>query len=148
MVQHQVYWSDVDEGQQLPILAKEFTTTMIVAGALASRDFMPVHHDREYAMKQGARDIFPNILTTGGWVSRFLTDWTGPEGELKKLEMRLGVTLFPGDTLTIMGTVVKKQHDDGLYLVDVEFTGNVPLGMHCTGKAIIALPLNSPTSAS
>ena len=25
------------------------TATRIVAGAIASRDFMPVHHDRDYA---------------------------------------------------------------------------------------------------
>ena len=145
MGQDQVYWLDVDEGQQLPTLTKEFTATTIIAGAFASRDFMPIHHDREYAMKQGVRDIFPNILTTGGWVGRFLTDWTGPEGELKKLDMRLGVTLFPGDVLTITGSVTGKYREGDECFVDVEFTGSVPLGMHCTGKATIGIPLSSPT---
>ena len=35
----------------------------IVAGAMATRDFMPVHHERDYANAQGAPDIFMNILS-------------------------------------------------------------------------------------
>ena len=55
------------------------TSTVIVAGAIASRDFMPAHHDAEFAKGQGAPDVFMNILTTNGYVSRFITDWAGPE---------------------------------------------------------------------
>ncbi len=73
------------------------TTTMIVAGAIASRDFMPVHHDRDYANKQGSPNLFMNILTTNGYCVRFLTDWAGPEAMVKKLSIRLGVPCFPDD---------------------------------------------------
>ena len=40
-------------GDELPVLAIPMTATRIVAGALATRDFMPVHHDRDFANKQG-----------------------------------------------------------------------------------------------
>ena len=53
------------------------TATLIAAGAIATRDFMPVHHDRDYAARQGAPDIFMNILSDTGYCSRFLTDWGG-----------------------------------------------------------------------
>jgi len=36
-------------GDELPPLELEMSATRIVAGALATRDFMPVHHDRAYA---------------------------------------------------------------------------------------------------
>ena len=39
---------------------------------------MPVHHDRDYAQSQGAPDLFMNILTTTGYVTRYVTDWAGP----------------------------------------------------------------------
>ena len=42
------------------------TATLIAAGAIATRDFMPVHHDRDYAGRQGAPDIFMNILSDTG----------------------------------------------------------------------------------
>ena len=69
---------------------------MVVAGAIATRDFMPVHHDRDYAHSQGAPDIFMNILTDNGYCSRFLTDWAGPDAMVRKLAIRLGVPVYPG----------------------------------------------------
>ncbi|HEY1487799.1 MAG TPA: MaoC family dehydratase N-terminal domain-containing protein, partial [Micromonosporaceae bacterium] len=60
-------------GEELPWFDLDVTATVIVAGAIASRDFMPVHHDRDYAQGQGAPDIFMNILTSTGYVSRYVT---------------------------------------------------------------------------
>ena len=84
------------------------TTTMIVAGAIASRDFMPVHHDRDYANKQGSPNLFMNILTSNGYCVRFLTDWAGPEAMVTKLSIRLGVPSFPDDPLRFTGSVTGK----------------------------------------
>ena len=81
------------------------TPTRVVAGAIASRDFMPVHHDRDYANQQGAPDIFMNILSDTGYCSRFLTDWAGPDAMITRLAIRLGVPVFPGHTLTYTGSV-------------------------------------------
>ncbi len=86
---------------------------MIVAGAIASRDFMPVHHDREFAKKQGSPNIFMNILTTNGLCTRFLTDWAGPEAMVTKLSIRFGVPAFPGDPLRFTGSVTGKSEGDG-----------------------------------
>ena len=66
-------------GDALPPLVIEMTATLVVAGAIATRDFMPVHHDRDYANQQGAPDIFMNILSTNAYCSRYLTDWAGRE---------------------------------------------------------------------
>src|ERR1700704_4220150 len=93
-------WSDIRPGDRLPVLVLPMTATRIVAGAIATRDFMPVHHDRTYANGQGAPDIFMNILSTNAYCSRFLTDWTGPEAMIRRLSIRLGVPVFPGSVLT------------------------------------------------
>ena len=74
-----------------------------VAVAIASRDFMPVHHDRDYAKKQGSPDLFMNILTTNGLVEKFVVDWAGPDTELKGIAIRLGAPAHPYDTLTFSG---------------------------------------------
>ena len=81
---------DVAVGDALPNFALPVTSTVIVAGAIASRDFMPAHHDAEYARGQGAPDLFMNILTTNGYVARFVSDWAGPEGMIRKIAIRLG----------------------------------------------------------
>jgi len=85
-----------------------------------------VHHDLRFAQKAGARDIFINILTSGGFVSRYLTDWSGPEGELKRMKFHLGVPCYAGDTLTMTGKVVRKYVDGDQHLVDIEYSFHCP----------------------
>jgi acyl dehydratase len=133
-------WDEVHVGDELPALSIDVTATVIVAGAIASRDFMPVHHDRDYANAQGAPDIFMNILSTTGHCSRFLTDWAGPEAMVTRLAIRLGVPTFPGTTLTITGRVVDMQRQGDEGLVDVELRATNDLGDHVTGTATLSLP--------
>ncbi|MCU1364532.1 MAG: hypothetical protein JWN39_171, partial [Ilumatobacteraceae bacterium] len=61
---------DVSVGDQLPELVIDMTATVVVAGAIATRDFMPVHHDRNYANAQGSPEIFMNILSDTAYCSR------------------------------------------------------------------------------
>ena len=133
-------FEDVAAGDVLPTLVIDMDATRIVAGAIATRDFMPVHHDRDYANHQGAPDIFMNILSDTGYSSRFLTDWAGPEAMVKHLAIRLGVPVFPGHTLTYEGSVTGTRVEDGAGLVDVEFRAEGDLGDHVTGTAVVDLP--------
>ena len=135
-----IRWSEVNEGDELPVYERPITRTTIVASAIASRDFTPVHHDHEAAQRAGAKDIFLNILSTGGFIGKYLTDWSGPEGELKRMEIRLGATVYPGDTLVHTGKVVRKYVEGGEHLVDVEYALSVALGPHAWGVATLALP--------
>ncbi|MCU0272551.1 MAG: MaoC family dehydratase [Acidimicrobiales bacterium] len=132
--------AEVREGDVLPVLELPMTATRIVAGAIATRDFMPVHHDRDYANQQGAPDIFMNILSTNGYCSRYLSDWAGPDAMLTNLSIRLGVPVFPGSTLTFTGAVtgVEARADD--VLVRVAFRAANALGDHATGTATLSLP--------
>jgi acyl dehydratase len=127
-------------GDVLPELSIEMTATRIVAGAIATRDFMPVHHDRDYANSQGAPDIFMNIISTNAYCTRYLTDWAGSDAMLKRLAIRLGVPVFPGSTLTFTGSVSAVRDGDAGREVDVEFRASNDLGDHATGTATLVLP--------
>jgi acyl dehydratase len=133
--------SDIQPGDELPVLAIEMTATHIVAGALATRDFMPVHHDRDYAQLQGAPDIFMNILSTNAYCSRYVTDWAGPDAMLRRLSVRLGVPVFPNATLTFSGHVVGVTSDGEDVVVDLAFTASTALGDHATVTAVVSLPV-------
>lgn len=98
-------FADLKVGDELTPMVIDVTATRIVAGAIASRDFMPAHHDQSFANAQGAPDIFMNILSDTGYCSRFLTDWAGPEAMVTRLAIQLGVPVFPGHTLTYTGKV-------------------------------------------
>lgn len=133
-------WTDISEGDEVTPLEIPVDTTLIVAGAIASRDFMPVHHDQAYAKKQGSPNLFMNILTTNGYCVRFLTDWAGPEAMVKKLSIRLGVPCFPDDPLRFTGTVTgKTTGSDGENFVEVTFAGANSLGNHVSGTAVLSL---------
>ena len=118
------------------VLEVPITTTRIVAGAIASRDYQEVHHDRDLAVERGSRDLFMNILTTNGYVGRFVTDWAGPEALLRCVDIRLGVPNYPGDRMRLSGRVERKQ--DGVVIVSVR--GCNALGDHVTGSVELALP--------
>lgn len=137
-------WNAITVGTALPDLVVDMTATRIVAGALATRDFMPVHHDRAYANSQGAPDIFMNIMSDTAYCSRYLTDWAGPDAMVKRLAVRLGVPAFAGSTLTYSGrvTATTRAGDEGL--VDVDIRAVNDLGDHITGTATLSLPLTLP----
>jgi acyl dehydratase len=133
-------WADIEVGDEVTALEIPITTTMIVAGAIASRDFMPVHHDRDYANKQGSPNLFMNILTSNGYCMRFLTDWAGPEAMVKNLSIRLGVPCFPDDLLRFTGSVTgKTKGSDGENFVEVTFKASNGLGDHVSGTAVLSL---------
>lgn len=133
-------WADINVGDEVTPLEIPVTTTIIVAGAIASRDFMPVHHDAAYANKQGSPNLFMNILTSNGYCVRFLTDWAGPEAMITKLAIRLGVPCFPDDPLRFTGEVTgKSEGSDGENFLEVTFRAANSLGNHVSGTAVVSL---------
>ncbi|GGT21884.1 MaoC family dehydratase [Streptomyces purpureus] len=123
-------------GDRLPPLEIPITRTLIVAGAIASRDYQDVHHDAELARQKGSPDIFMNILTTNGLVGRYITDHFGPGAVLRKVAIRLGAPNYPGDTMTLTGTVTDL---DGA-TAQVRVVGANGLGHHVTGTVTLTLP--------
>ena len=130
--------ADVNVGDELPPLVVPLTRTLIVATAIASRDYQDVHHDPELARERGSEDIFMNILSTNGFVGRFITDWAGPDATLKRVAIRLGAPNYPGDTMTMTGTVTAKDDDTGG--VEVSVRGTNRRGDHVTGTVVLSLP--------
>ena len=121
-------------GETLPELVIPITPTRIVSGAIASRDYQDVHHDVSAAREKGSPDIFMNILTTNGLVGRYVTDWAGAEARILKIAIRLGVPNYPGDTMTLTGSVARIG-DDGS--VEVSVRGANQLGDHVTGTVTL-----------
>jgi uncharacterized protein len=117
----------------LPELELRVTPTLVVSTAIATRDFYPVHHDHEFAVRSGSKDIFLNILTTTGLVQRYVTDWSGPEALVRSVAIRLGVPCYAGDTLTFSGQVTETDEGDQVIAV----AGACSLGDHVTGTVRI-----------
>lgn len=135
-------YSDVTVDEQLPALHYDVTATVVVLGALASRDDRPMHHDRDFAqIRNGVRDIFLNTPNQAAWFERFLTDWTGPKGRLGRVTFRMFGPVFPGDTMAFSGVVTESSIDDaGCAWVKVAIELSVDGDVKTRALASIAMP--------
>jgi len=127
-------------GDELPVFELPVTSTVIVAGAIASRDFMPAHHDPDFARAQGAPHMFMNILTTNGYVARFVTDWAGPEAKLRSIKIRLGAPAIPGQALRFTGRVEEVKDEGDERVIEVAVRAANDLGDHATGTVAVGVP--------
>lgn len=132
-------FQDVNVGDELPPLDVPLTAALIVGGALASRDYTPVHHDKSAAQSQGLSDVIMNILTTNGYVGRYVTDWAGADAVIRELDVKLGAPNMPGDTMKMTGKVVST--DAGS--VQVEVVGKNAWGNHVEGTVKLDLPVGA-----
>jgi acyl dehydratase len=134
--------ADVHAGDALPELRYDVTATTVVLGALATRDWRPMHHDHDFAVnRNGTQDIFLNTPNQAAWFERFLTDWSGPKGRLGRMKFRMKGSVFPGDVMVLAGTVTEVATDEagcGWATVDVQLTVDHDVKTQCTAR--IALP--------
>ena len=132
--------SEITVGDELPPFVLNVTSTVIVAGAIASRDFMPAHHDPTFARAQGAPDAFMNILTTNGYIARYVTDWAGPEAMLRAIRIRLGAPAVPGKPLRFTGRIAEKKEVGDECILELAVRAANELGDHATGTVTLSLP--------
>jgi hypothetical protein len=123
-------------GEKLPELVIEASVRNIIATAIATRDYQDVHHDIALAQERGSKTIFTNILTSNGYVLRYVTDWAGPLSVVKTSKIRLGVPNYAGDTMTLRGEVTAVDGNR----VEVAVTGSNSLGDHVIGTVGIEVP--------
>lgn len=132
--------ADIEVGDAVKAMDIDLTATLIVAGAIATRDFMPVHHDKDYAQSQGAPDIFMNILSTNAYMARFITDWAGAETMIKNISIRLGVPAIPNQLLSFSGAVLNKSVEADECVVEVSVKACNEMGDHASGTVVFSVP--------
>lgn len=144
---HSTYYDQASVGDKLPPLQIDVTPTMIVATAIASRDYQDVHHDKARAQALGSPDIFMNILTSNGLVGRYVTDWAGPDAILNAVNIRLGAPNYPGDTMIMSGEVIARREEHGQHIVDISVVGKNSVGVHVSGTVTVDLLQSAPAIA-
>jgi len=133
---------DVAVGDTLPALEYDVTSTTVVLGALATRDWRPQHHDYHFATERnGVQDIFLNAPNQAAWFERYVTDWTGPRGRLARMRFRMKGSVFPGDTMVFTGVVTGVEVDDtGCGFADLDVSLKVGEDVKTTCIVRVALP--------
>jgi len=136
---------DLSAGDSLPELVVEVTPTTVVLGALASRDWRPMHHDYKFATERnGVADIFLNTPNQAAWFERYVTDWTGPLGRPGRMTFRMRDSIFPGDRMVFSGVVTETTTDEvGCSWAALEVTLKVGDRVCSTCQVRVAVPANS-----
>lgn len=97
------------------------TRTDFVRYQGASGDMNPVHHDEVFAREAG----FPAPLGVGmfaaGVMASWASDWLGPD-RVRRTRIRWKAPVFPGDVLTVSGTVIRTYKEDGEDMLDLELS--------------------------
>ena len=110
-------WDDLEP--PAPRQLGPITRTDVVRYQGASGDFNPVHHDEPFATAAG----FPAPLVVGmfpaGALFAWASDWLGPS-HVRRVRCRWRDPVFPGDVLTLSGTIVRTYQEDGERKVDLE----------------------------
>jgi hydroxyacyl-ACP dehydratase HTD2-like protein with hotdog domain len=125
-------------------LSVEVTATTVVLGAIASRDWRPMHHDHRFATERnGVQDIFLNTPNQAAWFERYVTDWTGPRGRIGQMTFRMRSSVFPGDTMTFTGKVTDDSVDEvGCRWITLEVTLAVGDRVATTAEVRVAVPVD------
>lgn len=136
--------TQVQRGDRLPPLSVDVTATLVVLGALATRDWRPMHHDKDFAVHQGVKNIFLNTPNQAAWFERYITDWTGPLGRLGRMRFKMRSSVCPGDTMVFNGTVTTVGPDDsGCHWAEIglALTVNGETATECVAR--VALPADA-----
>jgi acyl dehydratase len=135
----------VSVGDTIPTLSYDVTPTTVVLGALASRDWRPMHHDYDFAVnRNGLDNIFLNTPNQAAWFERYITDWTGPKGRLGRMQFRMKKSVFPGDEMHLDGVVEQVETDDtdcGWVSLSVTLSVDGDTKTEC--RVRVALPTNA-----
>lgn len=138
---HQRFFEDVTEGELLPRLEDAITYRRVIMNPAATWDFFPGHHDPEYAREQGQPTIYVNTMHLLGFIDRMATDWGGPASFIQRRRMRIGRSIYAGDTMVAEGRVTATRIDDVAgerrHLVELEITVSNQHGELCSPASVL-----------
>jgi acyl dehydratase len=135
-----LFFEDVAEGDQAPVVSHELTRTDLVRYAGASGDYNPMHHDEVKAQAAGLPSVFGHGMFSMGLLGRALTDYVGV-GNLARYQVRFTKQTWPGEVLTTSIVVKGTRSEGDDHLVELECSlSNADGEVKVSGEAVARLP--------
>ena len=138
----QIFFDDVQEGDQIPTLAITVDATQMFFFSAATYNGHRIHYDRTWAREvEGYPDILVHGPLQAALLARAITDWIGPGGRLVRYSIQNRASAYPGEELRFVGTVTGIREEDGQALVDLSIHGEKGAAeILMPGTATVALP--------
>jgi acyl dehydratase len=110
-----------------PLVVGPLNRTALVRYQGASGDFNPIHHDEPFVRAAGLPAPLALGMLSAGLLATWVTDWLGAEA-VRRFRVRFESQVFPGDTLTCDGQVVREYDEGGEPRLDVELACRTQAG--------------------
>ena len=137
----QVYFEDVNEGDEVPKLVKNCSTQQLVQWAAGSGDFYQIHYDKDFAQSTGLKDIIVHGALKHAFLGQLLHDWAGAQGAIKKFGCQYRGMDDSKQEIVCRGVVTKKYQEGSQNIVELDVWTENPEGKKTTpGEATVTLP--------
>lgn len=136
------FFEDVDVGYELPELTLTPDTRQLVMYAGASGDFVPIHYDKDVALRAGHDRVIIHGALKSAWMAQLVTRWIGQSGWMREFSVQYRGIDYPGEKKTCTGRVTGKRVEAEAGLIELELSLADASGtVTTTGAAIVQLPL-------
>ncbi|MDT5082940.1 MAG: hypothetical protein QOJ80_7577 [Mycobacterium sp.] len=140
----QVYYEDVETGDELPALAVTVDETQMFFFSAATYNGHRIHYDKQWAREEeGYDDVLVQGPLQSALLARALTDWIGGRGRLVEYSVQNRAVAHPGQELVFGGVVTGKRLADNTGLVELDIAGRRGDTILMPGTATVALPLRA-----
>ncbi|MGQ9572477.1 MAG: MaoC/PaaZ C-terminal domain-containing protein [Dehalococcoidia bacterium] len=137
----QVYFEDVQEGQEIPSLRQNCDSQRLVFWAAGSGDFYQIHYDKDFAQATGLPDRIIHGALKHALLGRMLHEWVADQGRVKKVACQYRGMDMVNEDVICRGRVTKKYQQGGENLVELEVWTENPQGQKTTpGTGVVSLP--------
>lgn len=138
-----VYFDQVKIGDSIP--PREYgplTIVDTVRWAGLQENVQHLHFDRDHVRRHNG---LPTFIASGAYrqalLIRMLTDWIGPRGWLRKMNVRHTHSTFEGDSMRFFARITEKSSDPSDSWVGCELEGkNQDERQILTGRCTLILP--------
>jgi acyl dehydratase len=137
----QVYFEDVQEGQEIPTLRQNCDSQRLVMWAAASGDFYQIHYDKDFAQGNKLPDRIVHGALKHALLGRLLHEWVSDQGRVKRVNCQYRGMDMVNEDVTCRGRVTKKYQQDGENIVELEVWTEDPKGQKTTPAiGVVSLP--------
>jgi hydroxyacyl-ACP dehydratase HTD2-like protein with hotdog domain len=142
MTGEQVFYDDVEVGEQIPRLTVTADETQLFFFSAATYNGHRIHYDKEWARTlEGYDDVLVQGPLQAALLARAIGDWIGGRGRLVSFAVQNRAVAYPGQQLSFGGTVTgKRLTDNRVGLVDLDIAGRRDDTVLMPGTATVELP--------
>jgi hydroxyacyl-ACP dehydratase HTD2-like protein with hotdog domain len=137
----QLFFDDVEPGDELPPLTVTVDETQMFFFSAATYNGHRIHYDKQWARDvEGYDDVLVQGPLQSALLARAITDWIGGRGSLVEYSVQNRGVAFPGQPLTFGGMVTAKRLDGDRGLVELDIAGRRGADVLMPGTATVELP--------